>query len=214
MADNLPGQDGVHGCQLNKAAVAFLEANEGVNAYDGFGTLAGTPTGSLTNVAAAQMTLDAVPQLHLVGEFNYMANPFILSGTNLNVQYQLARLEAGNGEGKGAVAKANEFRTYFDPVTIDHAADAQQGDVPDRPRYDCARYARVSPGCSDGVQGPHLVQTRQQEHPGRGVRHRVRTTCSGDEMYHQFLIKCNYAFLINPEGCVANRTGILKFAKV
>lgn len=214
VADNLLVKMASMDAKINRAAVAFIEANEGVNVYDGFGTLAGSPLGLLTNVAAAQMTLDAVPELNLVGEFNYMADPFILSGTNLNVQYQLARLESGNGEGKGAVQKANEFRTYFDPVTIDTLL------TPNKITYLIDRGALALATRAYHPAAPMEFKDRtwykmaSKNIPGVEYDIVYRTTCSGDEMYHQFLIKCNYAFLLNPEGCVANRTGILKFAKV
>lgn len=202
---------------INKQLIVFLEANEGVNEYGGFGTLAGTPTGSLTNVAAANMTLEAIPEFMLTGMFNRMDDPYILSGTNLYVAYQKAMLEAGNGEGAGGVAKANKFRTYFDPVTIDTAlSPAKVTYLIDRGALALATraYHPAEPFEVKGGGARIWYKLPSKNLPGVEYDVVYNTTCASDEVYHHFKLIARFKWLLNPLGCTATRTGILKFAKV
>lgn len=202
---------------INKQLITFLEANEGVNEYGGFGTLAGTPTGSLTNVAAANMNLEAIPEFMLTGMFNRMDDPYILSGTNLYVAYQKAKLEAGNGEGAGGVAKANKFRTYFDPVTIDTAlSPAKVTYLIDRGALALATRA-YHPDVPLEIKGGGArtwYKVASRNLPGVEYDVVYNTTCVSDEVYHHFKLIARFKWLLNPLGCTATRTGILKFAKV
>ena len=195
------------------SGIAKVEAFKGTNLVtDGVGTVNGTTTE--TDIAAADWNERLFAYLYRVGIQNQLSNPFLLSGTNLFEDRLVTMLAEKNADGKGAAALYKLMRTYFDLFNIDAA------NSPDLKSYVINRGAvafasKAYYGAAPTVykdQDRYSIASRNLP----GVRFDVHYTnrCDGNSYKHDFTIKANYDYFLNPTGCDAGRTGILAFNKV
>jgi hypothetical protein len=196
-----------------KMVYTKLATFAGVNAYaSSLWTLAGTPTGSVSNIAAANVGLDLIPELHIAAYQNYMNNPLILSGSMLyNVKWK-AIMDGANADGKGAQNRMETLNLFND---LQHA-DATVG-AKAMWQIDQGSVAMVTKNRFVGVKETK-VDTRFT-YPSNNIPGLVydvvwTQTCSGSSIVNVFKMTTYGDIFSNPLGCTANRTGVIKYAQV
>lgn len=154
-----------------------------------------------------------IPHLLLSGKRNKFANPYLLSGTNLYTANWERMLEAANADGKGAAAKFNAIRKYFDVFNIDEV------NAPDLVTYMINRgafafvtknYHQASPVEYIGA-GQTRFSVASRNMPGARIDVVYTNACSSNEILHKYSCYLHYKMLHNPVGCTDTRTGALKF---
>lgn len=202
---------------LAAQAVSKLDSFKGVNAYTGG---KGTVTGFSTTVAPAYWNASLFSYLHLIGQKNRFADPYILSGTNLFEAYWNAGMNAGNADGSGAKNMFDSLRTNFDVFNIDTVLD------PDKVTFLIDKNAVAF--ASKTYYNWNAGDARAQQYGGSGgsvgMKYQVpsnnlpgvfydvtyKVTCSGDEIKHNFTLAVKAGIFRNPVGCNVNNTGVLK----
>lgn len=194
-------------------AVGVIEANLGVNVWDQFGTW--TIAGTNTTIPADQWNMNLLNRLQMAGVKNKFNNSFLLSGTNLWEEYQLARQNSRNLDGAGNDVRSRLITTYFDEFNIDEVTG-------DYVTYLIARGALA-------FASKTYYSTNVERVPGRdahdrfsvsnpffpSLRHDVQRTtqCSGGDTYEHWKIKTRFDVFTNPLGCTATRTGLLRLER-
>lgn len=200
---------------LAKQAVTFLNASVGVNEHTSAKwTLAGTPVGSRSEVAAANVNVGLIPHLILAGAKNRFSNPYLLSGTQLYVENWEKMLEAANADGKGSAAKMNAIRKHFDIFNV----DTVNANTTDFYLVDKGAVALVTKAYYEGEVMDHGTKSyfslKSNNLPGVVYDVIVDETCSSNEQYDAYTVQANFGYFLNPLGCTANRKGVLLYRQV
>ena len=199
--------------EITKAGIAFLNTSAGANIYAG-------PLGTLvsgdTEIAALNWDTRLLPYLRMVATKNRFNNPFMLSGENYWYADNEATYNKDNADGKGDNVRNSLLKRYYDLFNIEAVNDPDlvtylinRGAVAFASKnYDPAQpYDIMNPG-----QKRYSIESRNLP----GVRYDViyTTKCISNKIYDVWDFRGYYDFFLNPTGCVADRTGILRFLKV
>lgn len=184
-------------------------------------TLTGLPTtwtctlGDVAVPAAEMASLDVINEMALLAMMNDFADPFILSGRNLYIQYMQAMQNAGNGEGVGDAARAALIRSYFDPKNIDTI------NAPDLKTYllnrgTIATFEAATEGEPDGSIVTYNFgqqRWRQESRLFPGIFFDVFYTdaCATGSVSHTWKFKLSAGIWVNPAGCASDNKGIISF---
>jgi len=202
-------------------AVAFLNANEGVNVVtDGKGDVVGTDT----FILPAFWDAGLMAYFARVSARNQFVNPFMISGNNLYEQVWNANYERNQAGDESKVLKYGSMPIYFDLFNIDSV------NSPDLKTYllhkgAAAFVTKNYYPVTDLVEGGVPTINKYMDEwrwsiPSMnlpGVRYDVhyKNSCesqgSYDNMTHQFKLVTYGDFFLNPVGCTSTKTGILSF---
>lgn len=199
--------------------VGIINANLGVNEHNNMG--AWTIVGTDTSVPGADWESTAIyGKLRRNAIKNRLDNPYILTGENLDQLAYMALTSQANGEGKGDANRAGQMRAYFDLFNIDEVNDpafvtylinrgalafASKGYFP---RVDDALAPR-GPEVLNGNYSRFSIANRFFPALIHDVE--TETTCASGVWKVNYRLKSRYKIFVNPTGCTATRTGMLKF---
>lgn len=197
---------------IAQQAVVFADASKGTNAYPGIGTFA---TG-VTSITAANWNAALFGHLTLTAKKNKMANPFLLSGTNLWTEWWNSTQNASNGEGKGADNMFKSLRKYFDVYNVDLVNGANLNTyMIDRGAIAFAKQNFYDMAPRDyGSDVGQRWSMESKNIPGLMFDVHYITKCVANEIKHYFEVYTYFDFFLNPLGADATRTGVLCFKKV
>jgi hypothetical protein len=173
----------------------------------------GTPVADETYITSADWTPALFAYFYRIAIQNRLSNPFLLSGSNMFEDKFIAMLSEANAEGKGSANLFRVMRTYFDLFNVDAS------NSPDLKTYMLNRGAIAF--ASRNYYGEKPVVYKDDDRYSiesrnlPGVRWDViyRNACSGTTVLHNWSIRANFDFFLNPLGCDATRTGVLSFIK-
>lgn len=222
--DNIFGEADATAVNLNKVmvaqaeavatyCVAVINANLGVNTYDADGnwTISGTDT---TIPAPEWRETDIFGDFQLAAKVNRFTNPFLLSGQNMYQLAYKARTSQANGEGKGDYVRLGEMPLYNDVFNVDSVntpakltyminrgtlAFASKGYYPGRPEVLNGNFQRFS---MTNRFFPALVHDVE-----------MLVDCTSGVWKRHYKVIPRFKLFINPTGCTATRTGIMKFIR-
>ena len=196
---------------LNEQWLAFVEASKGDHEYTQM------PVGSNNSgdweIASNDWTDTLAIHFGLAAQFARFSDFYMLSGLNLYPEITKARAYAANGEGKGENNLWGTLPVVFDPLKMESVNAGKTYMI--NPHS----LALITDNWWDAVPVEHGGNHRMFTVPSRnipGVSYDVHNveTCSSDDFVSSWQIRANYEFVLNPEGCTANRTGVLAFKKV
>jgi hypothetical protein len=204
-------------------AVGVINTSAGVNEHTNQGQW--VVNGTTTEVPFADFDNTSIyGKLRRSAVINRLSNPFILSGENLDQIQYMALTGQMNADGKGDAARANALRAYFDLFNVDSVNTV--GGETSYLTYMINRgaLAFASKGYFPRVDDPTNPRGAQAFTYGKlrfsianrffpNLIHDVEMfdACdTGVEKLHM-RIKARYKVFVNPTGCTATRTGILRF---
>src|SRR5574337_51947 len=202
---------------LAQTMVAKLDSFKGVNQFtDGKGTVSGFET----SIAASLWNPSLFSYFQLAAIKNQFADAYLLNGSNLYEAYWNAQMNAGNTDGKGAVAQFDSFRKYWDVFNVDSTLGEKSTFLIDRnavafvsktyyPWSGGEESANQYGGAGGSVGMKYQVESRNL--PGLFYDVTYKVECVSNEIKHHFTFQANAGIFRNPVGCNANNTGILKF---
>lgn len=196
---------------LNGQFIAFVEANKGAHEYTQLPY--GSDNSGDWEIPAIDWKDDLAIQFALAAQWARFPEFYMLSGLNLYSEITKARAYAANGEGKGENNLWGTLPVVFDPLKIEELAAGKTYMI------NPSSLALITDNWWDAVPIEHAGNHRMFTLPSRtipGVSYDIHNTetCSSDDFVSSWQIRVNYEFVLNPEGCTANRTGILAFKKV
>jgi hypothetical protein len=196
---------------LAKQGIAFLEANKGDHEYTSI------PGASIVTddyeIPEANWNNQIFSYLAAAAEISQFNAPFLLDGDNLWHFWFNAKMNQGNGEGKGDFAKSNFFDAYFDLPNMLATA-------PGKTYLINGGAVALATGNYWGDApmeraGNHRVYRKQSMNlPGIYYDVHEIETCTSGSFSISVQLKVYFKYLLNPKGCEAGRTGILSFEKV
>lgn len=194
--------------KLTRRSVTALSAFSGVNKYSGG---IGEGTGNLF-IDPRYWGPDLMGEMSMVSIINKFNNPYLISGSNLYKANWNAMMNSGNADGKGGAAKMDEFPIYFDLFNVDSVVGKSTFlmDPNAMAFVNKARYSSTPKEYANGADKT-LYSVESKNLPGVFYDVVYYTTCSGDEIFHNFKIKATGGFFQNPTGCDTDITGILEF---
>lgn len=192
---------------LAQKAVAKLNTFVGINQYNaGIGQVSGVTT----FIPANYWGPDMYGYFGMVKIKNKFTNPFLIHGTNLFQANWQAAYDAINPTAKN---KYGSMRSYWDLFNIDaiNAPDAvsymiEKGAVAfaNKARYPLNKPVDYQFGKRWSVESNAL--------PGVFYDVYYKERCVADDLiYHDYKIKARAGLFLNPFGCNADKTGVLKF---
>lgn len=203
-----------------KGFISFLNANGGVNVWDGDKW---TVSSTNTNVPNANWTLGLMFDFQYAAARNRFMAPLLLSGYNLAEPIFTAKTNAGNDNGKGDAARLGTLPLVQDFFNVE-AVNTDEEDVVTYKSYmvDTGAVAFASknyydrnPRTLEGGVGHVLFSRPSQNLPGVIYDIVYQTTCVSGVYYHTYTLEAHYDFFLNPTGCDnTSRTGILEFVRV
>ena len=223
-SDNLFGMSDAVAINLNKVmkaqleniaakAVTFLNANDGTNTYTNGGLW--TVDASGTTIPANQWDTTAIfGALRRTALMNRFDNPFMITGENLDQLFYMSQTSQQNGEGKGDANRIAQMPTYFDLFNVDNT------NTPDYVTYLLSRgtvafmskgFFSAQPQVMDGNHTRFSVRNRFFPDLVHDVER--YNACSGGVWTENWKVKAKFDFALNPLGCTASRTGILRLIK-
>lgn len=194
---------------LTQQAISHLNTFAGVNQYED-----GVFTGAEFNQAdAAFWNADLFGEFNIIAQLNQFRMPFLLSGTNLYKEYWNAQMSAGNANDKDKVMKFGTMPMYFDLWNMNTV------NTPDKVTYmlDKGSVALVTkaynPTTPMVYNGAGLSKYKIASRNIPGVEYDVVYTndCTSNEITHKWSLYVNGLCALNPLGCSAENTGVLKF---
>lgn len=196
---------------LSGQFILFLEASKGTHEY------AAMPYGSNNagdwEIAANDWTDNLVPHLRLSARFARFPQFYLLDGLNLLTTVEKARYYGANDNGRGENSLWQSLNYVFDPIKmVELAADKTYLVNP-------GSVALLTGNWWDSVPVTHAGDHRMFTVASRnlpGVSYDVHEiqACSSNDFVTSWQIRANYKFVLNPEGCTADRTGVLSFKKI
>lgn len=195
---------------LSGQFIAFLSANKGAHEY----TLpVGADNAGDWEINASDWTDSLVPHLRLSARFSRFASLYLLDGLNLVTTVEKARYYGANDNGRGENALWNSLNYIFDPIKMNEVAPNMTYLVnPGSVALATGNYWDAVP---QEFGGSHRMFTvASPSLPGVSYDVHEIETCTSNDFVTSWQIRANYKLLINPEGCTANRTGILSFKKI
>lgn len=167
-----------------------------------------------TYIPAASWNASLFGYFGLALAVNKLDNAYLLNGQNLYLAAWNAQMEQANSEGKGAVAKFNSMKKYWDLFNVDSIASDNVSFLinPDAIALFTKAYY---PSVPREYNGDNIAQKRYSI-PSKtlnGVTYDVvySMKCENNEDKHTFRLMTKGDVLHNPLGCDSNRTGILMF---
>ena len=199
--------------EITKRGIAFLNSSAGVNVYAG---PLGTLSSGDTQIAAVNWSTQLLPYLRMVATKNRFNNPFMLSGENYYFTDNEAVYNKENSDGKGDYVRNSLLKRYYDLFNIEAVND------PDMVTYLINRGAIAFASKNYDPANPYSIMNPGQQRYSiesrnlPGVRYDViyTTKCISNKIYHVWDFRGYIEFFLNPTGCVADRTGVLRFLKV
>ena len=194
---------------LSGQFITFLGLNQGDHEYQ---LPVGSVTGTNWGVPAASWTDSLVPQLRLAARFARFPSFYVLDGLNLYPIIEKARFYGANDDGRGENALWSSLNYIFDPVKmVELAANKTYVVNPGSVAFLSGNYWDAIPR---EFAGNHRMFTVPSPNlPGVFYDVHEVETCSGDDFVTSWKIRANWKLVLNPEGCTADRTGILSFLK-
>jgi hypothetical protein len=202
---------------LAAKGVAFLEDVEGVNTHPGdYGTVVGAVEGaSYTKIAPANWTAALVGYFLQASRMNRFASPYAISGNNLQQAIWNAEAEYANADGKGNLNKFNQLKFWFDPWNVDAAFPSPLTTfLLDRSAVAFGGKWEYPEQVADfGGNIGKRYSIASKTIPGLRYDVHYLMDCSSREIIHKFNIIARAGFYLNPTGCTASNTGVLRFTK-
>lgn len=203
---------------LAQQIVSELDASKGVSLYEGdYGHIQGSGIGtSDVEVLTGNWTASLFGYLNLQAIRNKFANPFLLSGENLYLQFWNAQAEFANADGKANLNKFNTMPANFDLFNIDTVLEKRmtflidKGAIAFAPKWEYSSTPRV-------IQNVHTRFTIESRAvPGMYYDVIYTTRCKGgtSQIEHVFNVSAKGGIYLNPTGCTETKTGIIGFKKV
>ena len=190
--------------------VAQLNTFAGTNQKSGTGEKF-TNNGTTIEMDAAYWNSSAIGTLVRVGEYNQFTAPMALSGSLMHEAAMNASWDGANADGRGGVARFNDFPVRFDELNVDTVNSgtkylylASMGSLAFASRNDYDDTMRIF----DWGRG---VRMESNFVPGLYYDVISTDTCSGNVNKRQFKVVCYYDIFNNPAGCTAANTGVLKW---
>lgn len=196
---------------LSGQFIAFLEASKGAHEYTDM------PYGSNNSndweIPSNDWTDNLVPHFRLAARFSRFQEFYLLDGLNLNTTVEKARYYGQNDNGRGENSLWSSLNYVFDPIKMVEVAPAKTYLVnPNAVAFIAANYWDSVPVEFAGNHRVYTVPSRNL--PGVAYDVHEVETCSSGEFTTSWKIRANYKFALNPEGCTADRTGVLSFKKI
>lgn len=200
--------------QVQQDAIAVLNAGKGFNARTGG---KGTVTGNDTYIATNNWTADLYSYfLSVMAKNRFNGGVFLTGHESLFEAYTQAMFNAGNADGKGALASFRGVPTFFDIFNIEIANTPDEGDTPN------ISYL-LSTGSVAFASKP-IYQTTVEE-ASYMQRFAMKsnfisnlwlnvltfTECDNNFFKRTFKVMAKYDTFINPTGCNDDNTGVLTF---
>ena len=204
---------------LAQSIVSELDANKGVSVYAGdYGQIEGGTVGnSDVEVLAGNWTASLFGYLNMQAIKNKLANPFLLSGDNLYLQWWNAQAEFANADGKGNLNKFNTMPANFDLFNIDSVLNPSlqtflidKGAIAFAPKW---RYSNT-PRKIDNVHTRFTIESRTVPGMFYDVIYTTRCKTGTNQIEHVFNVTARGGIYLNPTGCTETKTGIVSFKKV
>lgn len=198
---------------VTQKGIAFLNSNGGTNVYTNGGSW--TVDASGTSIPAAQWDSTAIfGALVRTAKKNKFNNPYLISGENLDQLFFMSQTSAMNGEGKGDANRIAQMKAYFDLFNVDDVND------PDLVTYIMNRgavaflskgYYGNAPQVLDGNMTRFSVTNRFFPQLVHDVE--KYNACTGGVWSEHYKVITRFDFELNPLGCTAARTGIMRLIK-
>lgn len=197
---------------LNAQAYTFLAANNGAHEYTLQYGAAGA--GDVWEIAAADWTVDLMPEFILSAEFARFNNAFMLHGLNMFTDRFKAGQYSANADGKGENNLFSVLPMYWDPVGSSAASASTYSWLIHRAAYALAtaNYFDTAPAEFAGAHRVYKVPSRNL--PGVFYDVHEYETCTSDDMVISMKLNVNFEYFLNPLSLTSTRTGILQYAKV
>jgi hypothetical protein len=195
---------------LNTQYIAFLAANKGTHEF----TLpVGADNAGDWEIASNEWTEELAIHFELAARFARFNNPYLLDGLNLYTKMRKAAAFGANDDGRGAASLYRELNVVFDPISMSSAAPDTTFMVnPGSVALVTDNWWDAMPMVFAGNHRTFTIQSRAL--PGVSYDVHEIETCTSNEFVTSWQIRVNYEFVLNPEGCTADRTGILSFKKI
>lgn len=222
--DNLFGMSDAVAVNLNKVmvsqleyvaqqAVVFLNAQDGTNEYTNGGAWTVDSSGT-TIPSSAWDTTGIFGKLRTAAIKNRFTNPYLITGENLDYLMYMSETSQANGEGKGDARRIAQMPVYFDLFNVDTVNEdvlatylLNRGAV----AFLSKGYYPTTPQVLDGNHTRFSVRNRFFPQLIHDVERRV--ACDTGVWAEHWKVKARFDFELNPLGCTATRTGIIKLIK-
>lgn len=193
---------------LAATCIPWLNSFAGVNQWT-----TGLAQGSgYDTIPAADWTADLFGEFVTIAEMNQFDSPFLLNGSNLKGEYWNAQMSAVNANDKDLINKFSAMRMYFDPWNVvtqntpDHVTYMiDQGAV----AFASKAYWDTTPRNFEAIYT--AWKTPSNNLPGVEYDVLYKPSCVGNDIEHHFRITVNAGIWLNPLGCNADNTGVLRF---
>lgn len=202
--------------------IAAIDTFKGVNVYPGdYGTVTGGGTvgNSDTTIASNLWTASLLGYFNLASQINKFNNPFLLSGSNLAIANWNAVAEGANADGKGNLNKFQSMTTYFDLFNMDSTFNPDlvtfmldKGAVAFAPKWRYSSTPRQIIGANS--QTRYTVPSRTLPNVYYDVIYSTQCKAGTNQIEHLFNVTARGGIYLNPTGCTATKTGVLRFEKV
>ena len=188
--------------------ITDINTTAGVNAYT---AAPGTVSGTTTTIAAADWDASLYAYFVQTGMINEFTNPVLLTGNNLLRAFLNAQFNAGNADGKGAMAAFGTLPTYFDPINMTAVNSTSEYSY------------LLSTGSWTWASAPKYDTTMQvfddyrrysmpsRFIPGLWLNIMIKEVCDNNYTKYSFKVMADWMTAENPAGCTATNTGTLRF---
>lgn len=199
--------------RLTSKAVAKLNTFVGTNQYTGG---IGTVSGVTTYIKASHWGPDMFGYFGMVKTMNRFANPYLIHGSNLFQANWQAQYNAANANQKADAPKLSSMRSYWDLFNVDTI------NAPDSVSYmidkgaiafvSKARYPKNNPKV---YQFGQRWSIESKALPGVWYdvyyKERCEMVNGVEKIWHDYKLTARAGVFLNPTGCNADKTGVLKF---
>lgn len=188
--------------------IADINTTVGVNEFAG---APGTVAGTTTSIAAADWDASLYAYFVQTGMINKFTNPVLLNGNNLLRAFLNAQFNAGNADGKGAMAAFTTLPTFWDPINMTAVNGASEYSY------------LLSTGSWTWASAPKYAETMQvfddyrrysvqsRFIPGLWLNVMIKEVCSDNLTKYSFKVYADWMTAENPAGCSATNTGTIRF---
>ncbi|MDD4225946.1 MAG: hypothetical protein PHU98_06120 [Mariniphaga sp.] len=198
---------------VNQYFVAWLASIGGTNQWTGDATTA-TVTATETQIALANYNANIVAYLTKVATFNDFRNPLMISGDLLYNAYVNAQFQAGNFPYADQVKRFGAMDWMWDLWNFNalglnaYQMMVNQGAI--------AFVSKSLYGPTPIVIGDTMMGWSENSRfvPGMILEYKMKQVCENDLPTDQYSVTIRFDFFQNPEGCTANKNGVLLFHQV
>jgi hypothetical protein len=196
---------------LAEQYIAFLVANKGAHEFTEASI--GSANGLDWEVPANQWTDDLALEMSLAAQISRFPQAYILDGLNLYNVIRKAGFYGANDNGRGEAAIWNSMTYVSDPLKMRTAA-ADTTFVINPGSLALVTDNWHTPVPESPAPGHTIFSINSRNLPGVSYDVTRVAACSSNTYVNSWKIVSNYTFVINPEGCTENRTGILSYKKI